>query len=137
MKKLVLFLVVADLMVFAFGTTYVQRKNSPLEYTFLVYDKAGYKREIYKPVKVLINIKLAEINNNTPSIVWEKKLVENISLYDLPGKDNPLVRKFNIGYTKPTDYLIYSIFIGSDTLLPLTQNAVHIYRDHPTLSIGL
>ena len=132
-----LLLLVADLVVFAFGTTYVESRKSALEYTFLVYDKAGYKREIYKPVKVLIYLKLAEVNNNTPSIVWEKKLVENISLYDLPEKDNPLVRKFNLGYTKPTSYLIFSIFIGSDTLLPLTQNAVHIYRDHPTLSIGL
>ena len=137
MKNLILFLSVADLMIFIFANKQVMTVNRALQYTFLVYDKAGYKHEIYKPVKATIILKMVEVTDNIPSFTWEKKLFENISLYDLPGRSNPIIRKFNIGSVTREAYFVYKINYKHDSSVSTIEKAIHIDRSERSLYIGL
>ena len=137
MKKLILLLSFADLMILLFAGKQVTSGNIPLEYTFFVYDKAGYKHEIYKTAKATIILKMVEVNDNLPSSIWEKKLVENISLYDLPGESNPLIRKFNIGFVTREAFFVYKINYKNDSSVSTIEKAIHIDRSQRSLYIGL
>ena len=138
MKKLIVFLSFADLFILIIAKKQVISANSSLEYTFLVYDKAGYKHEVYKPAKATIILKMVEVNDNIPSFTWEKKLVENISLYDLPGESNPLIRKFNIGSVTREAYFVYKInYMNDSSSVSAIEKAVHIDRSRRSLYIGL
>jgi hypothetical protein len=137
MLKWILSFLILDCVLFAVGSTYVKRRNEPLEYTFLIYDKSQYKQDIYKDLRGSVLLKLVSVENNTPSLIWEKKLVENIRLYDLPEKKNALLRKFNIGYTAPNSYFVYQITFQDKHGTLSRDNAAWVDKNKPRLYIGL